>query len=182
MQDRFENELRSRRWHDVSVFFAGVAFGSLLAYVVTAALLLLVEHFAGGDAHPCPAGCDGTVEARVAAGRNRTNRGIVGQSEPGGKSGTVQRFVADADLNDGERDGTDVGDNDLVRQDETVALLDRFDGGTGNVAKFLATDGAKRGVCGDASRSRSYGGNGERTDGQHEFNVHGGNYSTKKTK
>ncbi len=176
---RMEEIEDSQKWHDVSVFFAGVAVGAVLAYVVWGVLLLLVEHFAGGDAHPCPAGCDGTVEARVAAGRNRANRGVVRQSETGGKSGTVQRFVADADLNDGERDGADVGDDDLAHRDETDALLDRFDGGTGNVAKFLATDGAKRGVCGGASRSRSHGGNGERADGHHEFNVHGGDYSKK---
>lgn len=177
MQDRFENELRSRRWHAVSVFFAGVAFGAVIAYVLWGALLLLVEHFAGGDAHPCPAGCDGTVEARVASGQNHANGGIVWQSESRGKSGTAQRFVAYADLNDGERDCADVGDDDLARRDETDILLDGFDGGTGNVANFLATDGAKRGVCGDASSNRSDGGNGERADRHHEFNVHGGDYS-----
>lgn len=171
----FENE--SRKWHDISVFFAGVAVGAVLAYVAWVALLLLVKHFAGGEAHPCPARCDGTVEARVAAGRDGANGRIVRQSKPGGKAGPAQRGVADTYFDDGERDGADVGDDDLARRDEAVALLDRFDCGAGDVAKFLAADGSERGVGGDASRSRSHGGNGERADRNHEFNVHGGDYS-----
>lgn len=173
-----EREEESRRWRAASVFFAGVAVGAVLAYVVSAALLLLVEHFAGGDSHPCPARGDGTAEASVAARRNHADGGIVGQSEAGSKSGSMQRDIADADRYYGERDGTDVGDDDLARRDETIALLDRFDGSTRNVAKFLSADGAEGGVCGGTSRSRSHGGNGERADGQHEFNVHGGNYTT----
>ncbi len=133
--------------------------GAGMMFVATS--LTLLENGTVGESHPCPAGCSRVIEARVAAGLDCADGRTVWQSKAGGKAGSVQRRVSNAHLNDGERHGSDVGDDDLILRDNTAVLSDRLDGGTRDVAKFLPTKrspgeiGGNRGDCGRETGAES---------------------------
>ena len=162
---------------------AGMALIACIFAFVALGLTLLKDGTVC-EADPCPSGCGRAIETRVAARRDGANGRIVRQSEPGGKAGPAQRGVADTYFDDGERDGADVGDDDLARRDEAVALLDRFDCGAGDVAKLLPAERSPRKVGGNCrdggsdtgAERRESGATGHDPLGSRDF-FHGGDYS-----
>lgn len=166
----------------VAAIFALAGAGMMFV----AASLTLLENGTVGESHPCPAGCSRVIEARVAARLDCADGRTVWQSKAGGKAGSVQRRVSNAHLNDGERHGSDVGDDDLILRDNTAVLSDRLDGGAWDFAKLLPAErspGEVGGNCRDGgsdtgAERRESGATGHDPLGSRDF-FHGAEYSKK---
>ena len=125
------------------MLFAGV-------FIFVAIGITLLKDGTVGEAHPGPAGSSGAAEARIATRLDGADDRIVWQVKAYGKCGCVERSVADADCDDGEWNGTNVGDDNLIRRGNPTMLPDRLDGGTRNVAKLLTTERSEGEVGGNS--------------------------------
>lgn len=155
-------------------------------FVFVAIGLTLLKDGTVSETDPCPSGCGRAIETRVAARGNSTDGRIIWDSKSGGKTGSVQRGVTDANFDDGKGHAPDVGDDDLIRRNKASVVPYRLDGGAWDFAKLLPAErspGEVGGNCRDGgsdtgAERRESGATGHDPLGSRDF-FHGGDYSKK---
>lgn len=156
------------------------------AVVFIAGGLILLKDGTVSETDPCPSGCGRAIETRVAARGNSTDGRIIWDSKSGGKTGSVQRGVTDANFDDGKGHAPDVGDDDLIRRNKASVVPYRLDGGAWDFAKLLPAErspGEVGGNCRDGgsdtgAERRESGATGHDPLGSRDF-FHGAEYSKK---
>ena len=155
-------------------------------FVFVAIGLTLLKDGTVSETDPCPSGCGRAIETRVAARGNSTDGRIIWDSKSGGKTGSVQRGVTDANFDDGKGHAPDVGDDDLIRRNKASVVPYRLDGGAWDFAKLLSAErspGEVGGNCRDGgsdtgAERRESGATGHDPLGSRDF-FHGAEYSKK---